>query len=123
VARAPTEEERSIEVPVPPLNRHNHQSTILCSLRRTLDPSLLKIAHGQDRNYLPPQPKFDEMATTRGVITSVLVVGTIVGALYPIAVVPVLESKRRAARGESRVVRPVEPGFRKGSLWKEIEKH
>lgn len=62
------------------------------------------------------------MATTRGVVTSVIVVGGICAALYPIAVVPLLESKARAARGEAPPALNVEPGFRRGSLWKEIEK-
>ena len=59
------------------------------------------------------------MATTRGVITSLVVVGGICAALYPIGVVPLLESKRRSKENPPAAQ---QPGFQKGSLWKELEK-
>ena len=61
------------------------------------------------------------MATTRGVVTSVVVVGAILAALYPIAILPMIESKRRGSAGSPHPT-TVQGGFQKGSLWKEIEK-
>jgi hypothetical protein len=58
------------------------------------------------------------MATKRGVITSLVLVGGIAAALYPTVIVPVLDSNRRS---------PTHPrsnngGLKRGSMWSEIEK-
>ena len=58
------------------------------------------------------------MATKRGVVTSLVLVGGILAALYPTVIVPVLDSNRRAPTDISS--RP--GGINRGSMWSELEK-
>lgn len=60
------------------------------------------------------------MATKRGVITSVVLVGGILAALYPTVIVPVLDSNRRSPTQTPS--RSQGGGLKRGSMWSEIEK-
>jgi hypothetical protein len=59
------------------------------------------------------------MATKRGVVTSVVLVGGILAALYPTVIVPVLDSNRRSP---STSRSSANGGLKRGSMWSEIEK-
>lgn len=60
------------------------------------------------------------MATKRGVVTSLVLVGGILAALYPTVIVPVLDSNRRAPTDISS--RSETGGINRGSMWSELEK-
>jgi hypothetical protein len=59
------------------------------------------------------------MATKRGVITSAVLVGGILAALYPTVIVPVLDSNRRSP---TQTPSRSQGGLKRGSMWSEIEK-
>jgi hypothetical protein len=58
------------------------------------------------------------MATRRGVTTTLVLLGATGVAFYPVVALPLLGQAQR----ERPEAQPLEPGFSKGSLWKESEK-